>query len=72
MFVRFFTALLNIHHDGSISQEGSSAEKVEPLYGTSDKERPELRRFTKALFRMDGYERMLLLAMASEWQVASG
>ena len=41
-----------------------SAEKAEPMWGTSGKEWPELRRFTKALSRMDDRERMLLLRMA--------
>ncbi|MGO9641274.1 MAG: helix-turn-helix domain-containing protein [Candidatus Acidiferrales bacterium] len=38
-----------------------SAEKVEPLWGTSSKEWPELRKFAKALGRMDKRHRKLLL-----------
>jgi len=41
-----------------------SVEKTEPLWRTSGKEWPELRRFAKALSRMNDRERMLLLAMA--------
>jgi len=40
------------------------AESAEPLWGTSGKELPELRRLAKALSRMDDRERMLLLGMA--------
>ncbi len=40
------------------------AEKAKPLWGTSGKEWPELRRFAKALGRMDDDRRSLLLAVA--------
>jgi transcriptional regulator with XRE-family HTH domain len=40
------------------------AASAEPLWGASGKEWPELRRLAKALSRMDGHRRMLLLAMA--------
>jgi hypothetical protein len=40
------------------------AEKVEPMWGSSGSEWPELRRLTKALFRMDDRQRKLLLGMA--------
>jgi transcriptional regulator with XRE-family HTH domain len=39
-------------------------ETTEPLWGTSGKEWPEVRRFAKALSRMDDRQRMLLLGMA--------
>ena len=39
-------------------------ERVEPMWGTSGKEWPELRSLAKALSRMDGRKRMLLLGMA--------
>jgi hypothetical protein len=42
----------------------SSAEKTEPLWGTSVKEWPELRKFAKALSQMDNRKRRLLLATA--------
>jgi transcriptional regulator with XRE-family HTH domain len=41
-----------------------SAEKAEPLWGTSGKEWPELRKFANALSRMDDRKRGLLLNMA--------
>jgi transcriptional regulator with XRE-family HTH domain len=40
------------------------AEKREPLWGTSGKEWPELRRLAKALSRMEGSKRTLLLGLA--------
>ena len=40
------------------------AGKTEPLWGTSDKDWPELRRFAKALRRMDERHRKLLLGLA--------
>jgi transcriptional regulator with XRE-family HTH domain len=40
------------------------AGKTEPLWGTSGKEWPELRRFAKALRRMDDRKRQLLLGLA--------
>ena len=40
------------------------AGKTEPLWGTSGKEWPELRRFAKALRRMDERHRKLLLGLA--------
>ncbi len=39
------------------------AQKTEPLWGTSPKEWPELRRLAKALSRMDDRERKLLLGL---------
>jgi transcriptional regulator with XRE-family HTH domain len=42
------------------------AEKAEPLWGTSGKEWPELRRLAKALSRMDDRERLLLLGIAQQ------
>lgn len=44
----------------------SSAEKVKPLWGTGGKEWSELRRFAKALGRMDERNRLLLLGMAQQ------
>jgi len=41
-----------------------SVEKLEPLWGTSAKESSDLRRLTKALSRMDGRKRVLLLGLA--------
>jgi transcriptional regulator with XRE-family HTH domain len=40
-----------------------SAEKVEPLWGSSSKEWPELKKFAKALGRMDARHRRLLLEL---------
>jgi transcriptional regulator with XRE-family HTH domain len=40
------------------------AGKTEPLWGTSGKEWPELRKFAKALRRMDDRKRKLLLGLA--------
>ncbi len=40
-----------------------SVEKTKPLWGTSAKEWPELRRLAKALSRMDDRERKLLLGL---------
>jgi transcriptional regulator with XRE-family HTH domain len=40
------------------------AEKGEPFWGTSSKEWPELRRLAKALSRMKGSKRTLLLGLA--------
>ena len=40
------------------------AERTEPLWGTSGKEWPELRRLAKALHRMNDRDRTLLLGMA--------
>jgi len=40
------------------------AKKREPLWGASGKEWPELRSLAKALSRMDGRKRVLLLGMA--------
>jgi len=40
------------------------AEKAEPPWGTRGKEWPELRSLAKALSRMDGRRRMLLLGLA--------
>jgi len=44
--------------------ELASPGKADRLWGTSGKEWPELRRFAKALSRMDNRQRRLLLAMA--------
>src|SRR5258708_39284180 len=41
-----------------------AAEKAEPPWGTRGKEWPELRSLAKALSRMDGRRRMLLLGLA--------
>ena len=40
------------------------AERAKPIWGTSGKEWPELRRFAKALSRMDKRQRMLLFRVA--------
>jgi len=42
----------------------SRAESAEPLWGTSAKEWPELRWLAKALSRMDGRSRKILLGLA--------
>jgi transcriptional regulator with XRE-family HTH domain len=42
----------------------SSAERLEPLWGTSKKEWRELRRLTKSLSKMDGRKRTLLFGLA--------
>lgn len=42
----------------------SPAESAEPIWGEKENERRELRRFAKALSRMDDHQRKLLLAIA--------
>jgi transcriptional regulator with XRE-family HTH domain len=44
------------------------AERAGPLWGTSAKEWPELSRLTKALSRMDGSKRMLLLGLGQRME----
>ena len=46
----------------------TSAEKTEPMWGTSNTEWPELRRLAKALSQMDGHTRMLLLGLGQRME----
>ena len=45
-----------------------AGEKAEPMWGTSGKERPELRRLAKALSQMDGRKRTLLLGLGQRME----
>jgi transcriptional regulator with XRE-family HTH domain len=52
--------------------ELSPAEKAKPLWGSGSKEWPELRRFAKALSRMNDRGRKLILGMAQEMAGRNG
>jgi transcriptional regulator with XRE-family HTH domain len=59
--------LYRLFYDGKKPPENpiqAPAEKAERLWGSKGKEGPELRRLAKALSRMDGSKRKLLLEVA--------